>query len=196
MSDFLDRHHIKHKKLPLGFTFSFPVRHEDIDKVDCCTSARFHTNIRDSSHHCFMCEVYTFKFCFFSSFHRVFCLTGPRASRRRGQKGTMLWDYSETRSRDEGWASLWIINPRLIFNSWIVFYSYLVWCCHLGLRDGCGCHGERHSSHHDLLLLWRSQLWSRDDCRWANTREHECPTAMCSWEHWSTSKVLCCFFFS
>lgn len=102
MSDFLDRHHIKHKKLPLGFTFSFPVRHEDIDKVDCCTSARFHTNIRDSSHHCFMCEVYTFKFCFFSSFHRVFCLTGPRASRRRGQKGTMLWDYSETRSRDEG----------------------------------------------------------------------------------------------
>lgn len=33
MSDFLDKHHIKHKKLPLGFTFSFPVRHEDIDKV-------------------------------------------------------------------------------------------------------------------------------------------------------------------
>ncbi|XP_029294995.1 hexokinase-4 isoform X1 [Cottoperca gobio] len=32
MSDFLDKHHIKHKKLPLGFTFSFPVRHEDIDK--------------------------------------------------------------------------------------------------------------------------------------------------------------------
>lgn len=24
---------MKHKKLPLGFTFSFPVRHEDIDKV-------------------------------------------------------------------------------------------------------------------------------------------------------------------
>lgn len=36
MSDFLDKHHIKHKKLPLGFTFSFPVRHEDIDKVGCC----------------------------------------------------------------------------------------------------------------------------------------------------------------
>lgn len=35
MSDFLDKHHIKHKKLPLGFTFSFPVRHEDIDKVGC-----------------------------------------------------------------------------------------------------------------------------------------------------------------
>lgn len=33
ISDFLDRHHMKHKKLPLGFTFSFPVRHEDIDKV-------------------------------------------------------------------------------------------------------------------------------------------------------------------
>lgn len=33
MSNFLDKHHIKHKKLPLGFTFSFPVRHEDIDKV-------------------------------------------------------------------------------------------------------------------------------------------------------------------
>ena len=33
ISDFLDKHHIKHKKLPLGFTFSFPVRHEDIDKV-------------------------------------------------------------------------------------------------------------------------------------------------------------------
>ncbi|MED6278881.1 hypothetical protein CHARACLAT_028559, partial [Characodon lateralis] len=32
MSDFLDQHHIKHKKLPLGFTFSFPVRHEDLDK--------------------------------------------------------------------------------------------------------------------------------------------------------------------
>uniref|UniRef100_A0A7N6BA61 Phosphotransferase n=1 Tax=Anabas testudineus TaxID=64144 RepID=A0A7N6BA61_ANATE len=32
MSDFLDKHHIKHKKLPLGFTFSFPVRHEDLDK--------------------------------------------------------------------------------------------------------------------------------------------------------------------
>uniref|UniRef100_A0A674AZ90 Phosphotransferase n=1 Tax=Salmo trutta TaxID=8032 RepID=A0A674AZ90_SALTR len=32
ISDFLDRHHIKHRKLPLGFTFSFPVRHEDIDK--------------------------------------------------------------------------------------------------------------------------------------------------------------------
>lgn len=36
MSDFLDKHHIKHKKLPLGFTFSFPVRHEDIDKVGNC----------------------------------------------------------------------------------------------------------------------------------------------------------------
>ncbi|GAA6085288.1 hexokinase-4 isoform X1 [Tachysurus ichikawai] len=32
ISDFLDKHHIKHKKLPLGFTFSFPVRHEDLDK--------------------------------------------------------------------------------------------------------------------------------------------------------------------
>ncbi|XP_007905622.2 hexokinase-4 isoform X2 [Callorhinchus milii] len=32
ISNFLDRHNIKHKKLPLGFTFSFPVRHEDIDK--------------------------------------------------------------------------------------------------------------------------------------------------------------------
>ncbi|XP_043940158.1 hexokinase-4 [Protopterus annectens] len=32
ISDFLDRHSMKHKKLPLGFTFSFPVRHEDIDK--------------------------------------------------------------------------------------------------------------------------------------------------------------------
>ncbi|NWR56729.1 HXK4 Glucokinase, partial [Bucorvus abyssinicus] len=32
ISDFLDKHQIKHKKLPLGFTFSFPVRHEDIDK--------------------------------------------------------------------------------------------------------------------------------------------------------------------
>uniref|UniRef100_A0A3B4AFN5 Phosphotransferase n=1 Tax=Periophthalmus magnuspinnatus TaxID=409849 RepID=A0A3B4AFN5_9GOBI len=32
MSDFLGKHHIKHKKLPLGFTFSFPVRHEDLDK--------------------------------------------------------------------------------------------------------------------------------------------------------------------
>lgn len=33
ISDFLDEHQIKHKKLPLGFTFSFPVRHEDLDKV-------------------------------------------------------------------------------------------------------------------------------------------------------------------
>lgn len=33
ISDFLEKHHMKHKKLPLGFTFSFPVRHEDIDKV-------------------------------------------------------------------------------------------------------------------------------------------------------------------
>lgn len=57
MSDFLDRHHIKHKKLPLGFTFSFPVRHEDIDKVGCCTSTCFHTKIRDSKHPCFMYEV-------------------------------------------------------------------------------------------------------------------------------------------
>ncbi|RMB91522.1 hypothetical protein DUI87_32101 [Hirundo rustica rustica] len=32
ISDFLDKHQMKHKKLPLGFTFSFPVRHEDIDK--------------------------------------------------------------------------------------------------------------------------------------------------------------------
>uniref|UniRef100_W5NDG5 Phosphotransferase n=1 Tax=Lepisosteus oculatus TaxID=7918 RepID=W5NDG5_LEPOC len=32
ISDFLDKHNMKHKKLPLGFTFSFPVRHEDIDK--------------------------------------------------------------------------------------------------------------------------------------------------------------------
>nr|XP_019587226.1 PREDICTED: glucokinase isoform X5 [Rhinolophus sinicus] len=32
ISDFLEKHHMKHKKLPLGFTFSFPVRHEDIDK--------------------------------------------------------------------------------------------------------------------------------------------------------------------
>lgn len=41
MSDFLDKHHIKHKKLPLGFTFSFPVRHEDIDKVGCVTCKPF-----------------------------------------------------------------------------------------------------------------------------------------------------------
>lgn len=33
ISDFLAKHQLKHKKLPLGFTFSFPVRHEDIDKV-------------------------------------------------------------------------------------------------------------------------------------------------------------------
>lgn len=32
ISDFLDKHNLKHKKLPLGFTFSFPVRHEDLDK--------------------------------------------------------------------------------------------------------------------------------------------------------------------
>ncbi|XP_059511981.1 hexokinase-4 isoform X2 [Myotis daubentonii] len=32
ISDFLDKHQMKHRKLPLGFTFSFPVRHEDIDK--------------------------------------------------------------------------------------------------------------------------------------------------------------------
>uniref|UniRef100_A0A4W4HMS4 Phosphotransferase n=1 Tax=Electrophorus electricus TaxID=8005 RepID=A0A4W4HMS4_ELEEL len=32
ISDFLDKHGMKHKKLPLGFTFSFPVRHEDLDK--------------------------------------------------------------------------------------------------------------------------------------------------------------------
>ncbi|XP_077080097.1 hexokinase-4 [Siphateles boraxobius] len=32
ISDFLDIHNLKHKKLPLGFTFSFPVRHEDLDK--------------------------------------------------------------------------------------------------------------------------------------------------------------------
>ncbi|CAI5795630.1 hexokinase-4 isoform X1 [Lacerta agilis] len=32
ISDFLDKHQMKHKKLPLGFTFSFPVRHEDLDK--------------------------------------------------------------------------------------------------------------------------------------------------------------------
>ncbi|KAI1900904.1 hypothetical protein AGOR_G00054640 [Albula goreensis] len=32
ISDFLTKHNLKHKKLPLGFTFSFPVRHEDLDK--------------------------------------------------------------------------------------------------------------------------------------------------------------------
>ncbi|KAM4676489.1 hexokinase-4 [Discoglossus pictus] len=32
ISDYLDQQSMKHKKLPLGFTFSFPVRHEDIDK--------------------------------------------------------------------------------------------------------------------------------------------------------------------
>uniref|UniRef100_A0A8C5PCU2 Phosphotransferase n=1 Tax=Leptobrachium leishanense TaxID=445787 RepID=A0A8C5PCU2_9ANUR len=32
ISDYLGRQNMKHKKLPLGFTFSFPVRHEDIDK--------------------------------------------------------------------------------------------------------------------------------------------------------------------
>ena len=87
MSDFLDRHHIKHKKLPLGFTFSFPVRHEDIDKVDCCTSARFHTNIRDSSHHCFMCEVYTFKFCFFFVFPQGILLNWTKGFKASGAEG-------------------------------------------------------------------------------------------------------------
>uniref|UniRef100_UPI00398F0F1A hexokinase-4 isoform X1 n=2 Tax=Pristiophorus japonicus TaxID=55135 RepID=UPI00398F0F1A len=32
ISNFLDQYSMKDKKLPLGFTFSFPVRHEDIDK--------------------------------------------------------------------------------------------------------------------------------------------------------------------
>ncbi|XP_072341842.1 hexokinase-4 isoform X2 [Scyliorhinus torazame] len=32
ISNFLDGYNMKDKKLPLGFTFSFPVRHEDIDK--------------------------------------------------------------------------------------------------------------------------------------------------------------------
>ncbi|XP_032869919.1 hexokinase-4 [Amblyraja radiata] len=32
ISNFLDQHNMKHKKLSLGFTFSFPVRHERIDK--------------------------------------------------------------------------------------------------------------------------------------------------------------------
>ncbi|XP_060013367.1 hexokinase-4 isoform X3 [Lagenorhynchus albirostris] len=39
ISDFLDKHQMKHKKLPLGFTFSFPVRHEDIDKHPAATEA-------------------------------------------------------------------------------------------------------------------------------------------------------------
>nr|KAF6418415.1 glucokinase [Rousettus aegyptiacus] len=32
MTGTAEMHQMKHKKLPLGFTFSFPVRHEDIDK--------------------------------------------------------------------------------------------------------------------------------------------------------------------
>ncbi|XP_056427197.1 hexokinase-4 isoform X4 [Hyla sarda] len=32
ISHYLDQQNMKHRKLPLGFTFSFPVRHEEIDK--------------------------------------------------------------------------------------------------------------------------------------------------------------------
>lgn len=118
MSDFLDKHHIKHKKLPLGFTFSFPVRHEDIDKVGSHTLhwtylktktilRSLKTALFDSLYlpelykFCLYYKVYIFKVCLFS-FHRVSCLTGPKASRLLGQKGTMLWVYSGMLSRDEG----------------------------------------------------------------------------------------------
>lgn len=88
MSDFLDKHHIKHKKLPLGFTFSFPVRHEDIDKVGCCRVLnRFKLGVP------YYCKVKV-DFCF-PPLLRVSCLTGPKALRLPGLKGTTSSVYSE-----------------------------------------------------------------------------------------------------
>lgn len=92
MSDFLDKHHIKHKKLPLGFTFSFPVRHEDIDKVGL---------VHLSTVLSFCITVISWLIILFMQFfchvllHRVSCLTGPKVSRHPGLKGTMLLVYSE-----------------------------------------------------------------------------------------------------
>lgn len=48
--------------------------------------------------------------------------------------------------------------------------------CPVGLWDGCGCHGEWHSRHHDFLLLRGPQLRSGDDCWWAVFQHtHICP---------------------
>lgn len=92
MSDFLDKHHIKHKKLPLGFTFSFPVRHEDLDKV-----GHVHLSTVLSSCNAVMFIVDFLCLCIFcfTCLHRASCLTGPKVSRRPGLKGTMLLVYSE-----------------------------------------------------------------------------------------------------
>lgn len=49
---------MKHKKLPLGFTFSFPVRHEDIDKVSRVEERRRRggwTDGRNSAQTAFSC---------------------------------------------------------------------------------------------------------------------------------------------
>lgn len=120
MSDFLDKHHIKHKKLPLGFTFSFPVRHEDLDKVSCYCMLYIgvHLNITkmdiNGLHYTFPHAKDSISFSLFTrfikflhedclfTFHREFYLTGPKALKLLGQKGTMLWVYSEMPSRDEG----------------------------------------------------------------------------------------------
>lgn len=69
MSDFLDKHHIKHKKLPLGFTFSFPVRHEDIDKVGYCAIVNrlellYHRNVMVD----FVVDVFFVLFFFFAGY--------------------------------------------------------------------------------------------------------------------------------
>lgn len=63
MSDFLDKHHIKHKKLPLGFTFSFPVRHEDIDKVGSCALV----NYLKLYYRCHVMVDFLFMYCLYCS---------------------------------------------------------------------------------------------------------------------------------
>lgn len=61
------------------------------------------------------------------------------------------------------------VSPQI--NDWM----HVISCCPIGLWDGCGCHGEWHSRHHDFLLLWGPQLRSGDDCWWAvfrHTQRH------------------------
>lgn len=80
----------------------------------------------------------------------------------------MLSAYSGTLSRDVGWvfsASILLSKHQIL-----VCADALILLCPPGLWDGCGCHGEWHSGHHDFLLLRGPQLWSGHDCRWANTR--------------------------
>lgn len=169
ISDFLDKHQMKHKKLPLGFTFSFPVRHEDIDKVRGRRGGRRHEATAVPAprpHGAPLCPPPA----------QGILLNWTKGFKASGAEGNNVVGLLRDAIKRRGVRRP--LAPRRLRASVPPPVPTASPGCPgrgglkgdsggspppAGLRDGRGGHGERHGGHDDLLLLRGPPLRGWDD---------------------------------